>query len=91
MVEWRFRSNLPVGPIFTQCDASLTVVFREIVDWIEIYGDSAFSAGGTGSITGLDVDEFHTYRFESLDGTNYRYSVDGIVFLVHARARRLHI
>ena len=89
-VEWRFRSNLPVGPVFTQCDANLSVIFREIVDHIYIYGDSAFSPSGNGSITGLDVDEFHTYRFESLDGTNYRYSVDGIVFLTRVEHEVTH-
>ncbi|MEK7710336.1 MAG: dockerin type I repeat-containing protein, partial [Planctomycetota bacterium] len=30
----------------------------------------------------LAIDEFHTYRFESLDGINYFMSVDGTIFLV---------
>ncbi len=83
-VEWRLRSNSAVGPIWTSCDAQLSVVFRKSHDYINIYGDSAFSPSGAGSITGLDIDGFHTYRFESLDGFNYRYSVDGIVFVERA-------
>jgi hypothetical protein len=32
----------------------------------------------------LDIDDFHTYRYESLDGINYQMAVDGDVFLVDA-------
>ncbi len=79
-VEGRFRSNVAVGTIWWTCDASFSVIYGEIVDWIYMYGDSAFSPG-SGWITGLDINKFHTYRFESLDGVDYRFSVDGTVFV----------
>jgi len=78
-VEWRFRSNHPLSPIYLGCDASFTVDYREIVDYIEISGDAVVSPAGD-FVRGLEITDFHTYRFESGDGVDYRFSVDGIVF-----------
>jgi len=78
--EWRFRSNHPLGLYSYTCDASFTVDYRDVFEWIEIYGDAVISSGANHFVTGLDIGEFHTYRFESLDGTNYSFSVDGFVF-----------
>ena len=80
-VEWRFRSNHPIGPNFFTCDGQFTVDYRAIHDLIFMYGDTAISFSGDDAVFGLDVDEFHTYRFESLDGVNYTFSVDGQVFV----------
>lgn len=38
------------------------------------------SFSGDDVVRGLDIDKFHTYRFESLDGIHCRMSVDGYVF-----------
>ncbi len=46
-----------------------------------MYGDAAISASGDDAILGLDIDEFHTYRFESLDGVDYTVSADGHLFV----------
>jgi len=46
-----------------------------------MYGDAAISFSGSDFVRDSDIDEFHTYRFESLDGINYRISVDGLVFM----------
>ncbi|UCE58127.1 MAG: hypothetical protein JSU63_11840 [Phycisphaerales bacterium] len=45
-----------------------------------MYGDVAISWDGGTVIDGLDTGEFHTYRYETLDGENYTFSVDGLVF-----------
>ena len=46
-----------------------------------MYGDAAFSFSGDNFVFGLNIEEFHTYRFESTDGVNYRVSVDGQTFI----------
>jgi hypothetical protein len=81
-VEWRFRSNHPIGPNFFTCDASLVVFYRSMLEVVYMYGDAAISFSGDRFITGLDIEQFHTFRFESLDGIHYRISADGEVFIV---------
>ena len=81
-VEWRFRSNHPLGPIFTGCDGAFTVNYRNMGDLINMYGDATISNSGDDYVTGMDIDEFHTYRYESLDGVAYSFSVDGLVFVL---------
>ena len=83
-VEWRFRSNHPLGPNFYTCDGRFMVRDRGIAELVDMYGDAAISFSGNDFVTGLDIDEFHTYRYESLDGINYRIAVDGQVFIVRA-------
>jgi hypothetical protein len=80
-VEWRFRSNHPLGEIFFSCDAHLSVRYEGILDSIQMYGDAAISFSGDDYVRGLAIDEFHTYRFESLDGVRYTFSVDGLIFV----------
>jgi len=80
-VEWRFRSDQALGPIFFRRDGSFKVRFRQMTDSINMYGDAVISNEGGDFVTGLDINEFHTYRFESPDGLNYTFAVDGKVFL----------
>jgi hypothetical protein len=51
-------------------------------DAIDMYGDTAISREGGDLVTGLAIDEFHTYRFESVDGNTFWFSVDGLVIFV---------
>jgi hypothetical protein len=83
-VEWRFRSDQPFGGIFYTCDASFTINYGGMNELLWMFGNAVFSFSGNDFVTGLDIDEFHTYRYESLDGINYRISVDGLVFIVDA-------
>lgn len=77
-VEWRFRSSHPVGPNFYTCDASFRVKYQNVTATVHMYGDTVFSQTGDDFLTGLALDEFHTYRFESLDGTSFRFTADGL-------------
>ena len=79
-VEWRLHSNHPKSPYFYICDARVAVYYRDIFEVLYMYGDAAISQSGDDFLSGLDIDEFHTYRFESLDGHNFWFSVDGLVF-----------
>jgi hypothetical protein len=83
-VEWRFRSNHPFGHIFYGCDGRFVVDYGGMHEVVYMYGDAAISYSGGDVVTGLDIDDFHTYRFESLNGVNYWISVDGLVFIVDA-------
>ncbi|MCH8147144.1 MAG: hypothetical protein IH987_04010 [Planctomycetes bacterium] len=80
-VEWRFRSNFPLGPILVGCDAAFTVDYQGISDLVYMYGDSVITFEGGDFVLGLDMSQFHTFRFESLDGENYWWSVDGDRFV----------
>lgn len=79
-VEWRFRSNHPLPPHSFSCDAKFAIQYKNIVDLVYIYGDAVISWSGADFVWGLPNDEFRTYRFESPDGVNYWFSVDGLVF-----------
>ena len=48
---------------------------------VHLYGDSIITFSGAAFVLGLDMNEFHTYRFESADGTKYSWSVDGQKFV----------
>jgi len=80
-VEWRFRSNNPWPRVGYTCDANLFVQWNNADEIVNMFSDTAFSGSGGFFIQGLDPNAFHTYRYESVDGTNYRVSVDGIVFI----------
>ncbi len=80
-VEWRFRSNHPIGPNFIACDGSFVVRHDQILEVVHMYGDTAISNSGDDFVTGLDLAEFHTYRFETTDGASYDIAVDGRVFI----------
>lgn len=76
-VEWQFRSNHPIGPIFFTCDGSIGVQYQDIVETIRMYGDVFLSSAADFFEDGLSISSFHTGRFESRDGLNFRFSVDG--------------
>lgn len=80
-VEFHFRSNHPLGPNFYNCGGSFSFDYRSIGTWINTYGNAAVWAGGNLWVPGLPLDEFHTYRFESLDGAHYWITANGLVFV----------
>jgi len=79
-VEWSFRSNHGKGPYASSCDAKFTLHYERVFDVVNQYGDAAFATGAYVGISGLELDAWHTYRFESLDGFNYTIATDGAVF-----------
>jgi hypothetical protein len=81
-VEWRFRSNHPLGPFFTVCDASFSLYYKSVHAPLDLYGDAVISFSGSDYLLGLELFTFHTYRFESPNGVDFWYSVDGNVFYV---------
>jgi hypothetical protein len=87
-VEWRFRSD-HVLATSVRCDASFVVRYNMLQDLIDMHGDTVVSFDGGSFVLGLDVGAFHTYRFESLDGFNYQFSVDGLVFFVGSNSTGL--
>jgi hypothetical protein len=80
-VEWQFRSNHSIGPIFWTCDGSFLFQHGAIGESVQMYGNEAVSGEGGDYISGLALNEFHSYRFESLDAVNYRISANGQVFI----------
>lgn len=80
-VEWRFRSNQLKPPNFYTCDGWVGLSFRNISETIYMFADAAVSASSNDFVLGLASAEFHSLRFESADGTIYRVSVDGLVFI----------
>jgi|CXWL01.1.fsa_nt_gi hypothetical protein len=81
-VEWRFRSNHPLGCCFYSCDAGFLVKYKGVDEYLFLYGDAVISFDVASFITDLEIDVFHTCRFESLDGVHYSVAVDGQIFLV---------
>ena len=79
-VEWQFRSNEPKHPNFFSCDADFSIVYVNIPELVYLFGDAVISFSGGEFVFGLALDEFHTYRFESNDGSDFRFSVDGFAF-----------
>jgi hypothetical protein len=80
-VEWQFCSNHPFGGILDGCDGVFVVHYQGTYELINMYGDAAISFSGDEVVTGLAINELHTYRYESLDGRYYDVSVDGQVFV----------
>ncbi len=78
-VESRFRSNHLLGnnPV---CDGSFTVQYRGYFDYVNIFGDVVISSDWGDVFRYTRVDEFRTYRFESLDGERGCFYVDGELF-----------
>lgn len=77
-VEWRYKSNHPIGPYTFRCDGRFSIIYLDIFDNVNLYGDSAISHSGSDYVFNLELDEFHTYRFESPDGSSFTFFVDGI-------------
>jgi hypothetical protein len=80
-VEWRFRSDQPFLWIYYTCDAAFVVQYGAMNDSVYMFGDAAISYEGGDVVAGLAIDEFHTYRYKSLEGVNYTISVDGLAFM----------
>ena len=80
-VEWQYRSDHIMNPFSYSCDGRLVVRHGAIGEVINMYGNAAVSFSGDDAILGLDLESFHTYRFESWDGHRYQVSVDGQVFI----------
>ncbi len=80
-IEWRFRSNHPIGPFHFTCDGRFAFRYDRIFDLVFMYGDTVISFSGDDVLGGYAVEEFHTFRFESTDGLNYTVAVDGQVFM----------
>lgn len=78
-IEWRFHSTnrLQFTPY---CDAFFIPRFRLIIVPIYFANDYVFNHSADISYRFPNPDEFHTFRFESSDALNYRFSVDGIPF-----------
>ncbi len=76
-VEWNFRSDQVFNPVNRFSDGTFKVRYIKLFDLIEMFGNAVFSFEGGDFVLGLDTSEFHTYRFESFDGLNYTYYVDG--------------
>jgi len=79
-VEWRFRSNHLFSGLFS-CDGRISLRFDRIFTVFDILGDAIISQSGNDVLIGLNPDEFHLVRFESIDGLNYSVSVDGLNFV----------
>lgn len=62
-IEWNFRSDQELGPIFTGRDAKLKIQFAHILDLVVFYGDAVIPFSGSGGVRNLNINEFHTYRF----------------------------
>jgi len=80
-VEWQFRSNHSIGPSFYTCDGAMKIVYDLIVEVVFMYGDAAVSFSGDDAITELLLTDFHTFRFESMDGVGYTITTDGREFI----------
>ncbi len=79
-IEWRLRSNVPIPQFADDCDARFSINYRMLFDVVYPFGDAIVSFSGDDWLLGLALDEFHTFRFESPNGVNYWFSVDGVVF-----------
>ncbi len=77
-VEWRFWSDTAFegNP---GCDGGFIIDYKSIQDLIDMLGDTVVGGGGSFAMLGLPF-EFRTYRFESRDGNNFCYYVDGVEF-----------
>ncbi len=78
--EWRFRSNHPLPRHSYTCDAEFSIRFKKASDLVSLYGNAVISFSGDEFVWRLPNNEFRTYRFESPDGVNYWFSVDGLIF-----------
>lgn len=78
-VEWRFASDQTFK---TQsfCDASFLIDYRSIGQELFLLGDAVVSFDGEDVLADLPIGVFRTFRFESLDGANHCFYVDGQLF-----------
>lgn len=79
-IEWRFRSNQAKPATSSTCDAWLAFMYLGDYGTAYLFGDAVVDQSATHAALDLDNDVFHTFRFESADGTHYTIAVDGVVF-----------
>jgi len=80
-VEWAFRSDTPFNFRNEGCDGGFQVSYKEVFDFLSLLGDAVSSSSADHIWTDLPLYEFRTFRFESPDGVNYCFFVDGRMFL----------
>jgi len=78
-VEWRFLSNHRLGNN-QLCDADFLILYRGFFDGIYMFGDAVLSADAGTVLRRLPINEFRSYRFETLDGNLGCFYVDGRLF-----------
>jgi hypothetical protein len=79
-IEAHFRSNWPLPPGDDGCDGRFVAHFRDVFDLVWLHGDRAVSFSGDEFSPLLPLNQFYTTRFESRDGTSFRFAVNGRVF-----------
>ncbi|UCE61266.1 MAG: hypothetical protein JSU63_05850 [Phycisphaerales bacterium] len=82
-VEWTFESDHEWVDS-EDCDGRFQVHYGGMSDTVYMHGDAVFSHSGNDFVLGLDITEAQTYRYETPDGIDYRFSVDGQVFTDYA-------
>ena len=78
-VEWSFSSNHPFT-FLSFCDAGFRVRYATIAEGLRMNGDAAFAMSAGFGIQGLALGALHTFRFETTDGGNYAFFIDGNLF-----------
>jgi len=79
-VEWRHRSNQPIPATSSSCDSRFRIKYRAASDIAFPFQNAVVDQEGGDAATGLAPDIFHTHRFESTDGQNHTFAVDGIIW-----------
>jgi len=82
-LEWRFRSNQPRPSTSIFCDGVVFIQYSSIVERVNLFQDVVFDGGG--GLSASSSPEFHTYRFEGVNGTDYTLAVDGVLFKEFSR------
>ena len=79
-IEWSFSSSRSVRDFCACCDGSFVIKYLKVPEGLNLFGDGVISFEGGDVLRGLEINQFHTYRFESADGFNYCFFVDGRLF-----------
>lgn len=79
-LEWRFRSDQPWDRLQRFCDAAMQVQYMRVFNSLLMFGDTVISLSGDDAVSGLPNNQFRTYRFETTNGLDYCYWIDGQLF-----------
>ena len=85
-VEWRYASNNAVHG-FLGGDGAFVVGYNTAGLYLEMYGDAIISGDGGSSVSGLPLNEFRTFRFESPDANQWCVWYDGKLFRCEENGR----